>query len=359
MKLLYIGERVDKARCGADAVNLRNYTALNKLFGSGFHHYELTHVSRLATFSNLLKGNAGAIQSRDYRNIVAYIKANRITTVFLWSSKLGKLARSIKHRFPDVKIISFFHNIEKQYYDEELKVNPSLKNRFIASVVKWNEKLAVKYSDRLITLNNRDSLLLKSIYGRYSDFELPITFEDKYDEGKARECQHADDASSRLKLLFVGSNFFANNAGVEWFIRNIMPKLVDVELTIVGKGMDEVFQNSENIHVKGYVDDLSECYYSADAVICPIFHGGGMKTKTAEALMYGCPIVGTKEAFEGYELDHSKIGGLAQTPQEMIEAINRIKNRQRLSSCRKYAREIFLNEYSIESTIKILRANIL
>lgn len=355
MKLLYIGERVDKIRCGADAVNLRNYTALSKLSGTEFHHYELTHVSRLATFSNLLKGNAGAMQSRDYRNIIAYIKANRITTVFLWSSKLGKLARSIKHRFPDVKIISFFHNIEKQYYDEELKVNPSLKNRFIASVVGWNEKLAVKYSNRLIALNNRDSLLLKSIYGRYSDFELPITFEDKYDDGKARECQQADDASSRLKLLFVGSNFFANNAGVEWFIGNIMPKLTDVELTIVGKGMNEVFQNSENIHVKGYVADLSECYYSADAIICPIFHGGGMKTKTAEALMYGCPIVGTKEAFEGYNLDHTKIGGLAQTPQEMIDAINRLKNRRILSSCRKYAREIFLNEYSIESTIKILR----
>jgi len=37
-------------------------------------------------------------------------------------------------------------------------------------------------------------------------------------------------------------------------------------------------------------------------VILPIISGSGMKTKTAEALMYGKSIIGIKEAFEGYKM---------------------------------------------------------
>lgn len=358
METLYIGEKVDKVRSGADAVNLRNYTALKRLLGPRFHHYELKHVSRLSTFVNLIKGNAGTIKNNDYKRIFAYIKAKHITTVFLWSSKLGKLARYIKTELPEVKIITFFHNIEKQYYDEETKINPSLKNRFISAIVIKNESLAVRYSDRLITLNTRDSRLLESIYSRKSDFELPITFEDAFDADKAEKCRQLN-GSKILKLLFVGSNFFANNAGLDWFIKNVIPYLSDVKLTIVGKGMDEVFQKSEKVIVKGYVEDLSEYYYSSDAVIAPIFHGGGMKTKTAEALMYGCPIIGSKEAFEGYDIDYSKVGGRVQTQQEMIDVINRLKNTEFATSCREYARKEFLAKYSIDSSIIKLRTNLL
>lgn len=38
-------------------------------------------------------------------------------------------------------------------------------------------------------------------------------------------------------------------------------------------------------------------------MVMPIFSGSGMKVKTAEALMYGKFLIGTKEAFEGYEID--------------------------------------------------------
>jgi len=356
--LLYIGEKIIKVRSGGDAVNLRNYTALNQISGGNLHHYELKHKNRITTFYNLLKGNVGVICSKDYNSIYRYIRRHNIESAFLWSSKLGKLARDLKTKFPNIQIITFFHNIEKQYYEEETKINPSLKNRFISTIVIKNEALAVEYSDYLITLNSRDSRLLENFYGRKSDFELPISFEDTFDADKAERCRRPNGSKS-LKLLFVGSNFFANNTGLEWFIKNVMPYLSDVELTIVGKGMDEVFQNSDKVTVKGYVEDLSEYYYSSDAVIAPIFHGGGMKTKTAEALMYGCPIIGTKEAFEGYDIEYSKVGGLAQTPQEIIDVINRLKDTTFAAYCREYARKEFLCKYSIDYSVKTLRKYLL
>ena len=42
-----------------------------------------------------------------------------------------------------------------------------------------------------------------------------------------------------------------------------------------------------------------------------------MKVKTCEALMFGKNIIGTKEAFEGYELDYQKVGAMCNTKEEL------------------------------------------
>lgn len=120
--------------------------------------------------------------------------------------------------------------------------------------------------------------------------------------------------------------------------------------------MDKIFTSTSNIEVHGYVKDLAQFYYQADAVILPIFSGGGMKTKTAEALMYGCPIIGTKEAFEGYKLDFCKIGGMANTKEDMIISINKLKeDPESVKKASEYARSIFKQLYCFENTIQDLK----
>lgn len=357
--LLYIGNNIRKIQTGGDAVNVRNFSLLKTLLEEKFYHYEIKENSgRFNTFINLINRNIGGIHNNDYHQIVEAVKRYNINSVFLWSSKLGKLAKFLKANIPEIKIITFLHNIEKQYNSEELKLNHSIKNRFISAIVNYNEALAIKKSDILITLNNRDTSLMKSLYGVQSSFELPISFEDHYNAEKAN-ILYTSKSTHPFKLLFIGSNFFANNNGMNWFLTEVMPYLTDVELTIAGKGMSSVFKESVNIKVYDFVEDLSELYYSTDVVIAPIFYGGGMKTKTAEALMYGCPIVGTKESFEGYDLDYSKIGGIAQTPNDMIDLINRLKNQPSLIDNRRYAREVFLRKYCIDSSIEILKDHLL
>ena len=93
------------------------------------------------------------------------------------------------------------------------------------------------------------------------------------------------------------------------------------------------------------VEDLEEVYEQCHIVISPIFHGGGMKTKTAEAMMYGCPIIGSKEAFEGYDVDYNQIGAQCNTAKEFIDAINRMRTSEVLIQCARYARNIFLRKY--------------
>jgi hypothetical protein len=49
------------------------------------------------------------------------------------------------------------------------------------------------------------------------------------------------------------------------------------------------------------------------AVVCPIYAGSGMKTKTVEALKYGKYIFATPEAFEELPAISAKSGGSAKT----------------------------------------------
>lgn len=352
-KLLYIGDNPAKSTNGGEWINQRNILALKNLYHNNLHIFPIVCKNSLITFLNLLFNYMiGSSPFVTFR-IIQYIKRNNINYVFLASSKLGKLALLIKRNFPEIKIYIFFHNIEKQYTEEEVKVNPTWKNHFIAKVTAYNERLSCQYADKLILLNQRDNLLLKEIYNKEASILLPTTFIDKFNPKLKKEKK---SINKDFILLFVGYAFFANIEGLKWFIKNVLPELENCKLQIIGNGMNKIFTSTENIEVHGYIEDLSQYYYQCDAVILPIFSGSGMKTKTAEALMYGCPIIGTKEAFEGYNLDFDLIGGLANSKTEMINSINRLKNNISIKEeAQKYARNIFNQFFNFDKTIAALR----
>ena len=62
--------------------------------------------------------------------------------------------------------------------------------------------------------------------------------------------------------LFVGSDFFANLEGIDWFINNVL-KSVDMNLLIVGKGTENwrsTYRNISNLDIIGTVDDIKDYY---------------------------------------------------------------------------------------------------
>ena len=119
-------------------------------------------------------------------------------------------------------------------------------------------------------------------------------------------------------------------------------------LEIIGRGTSEWLNESifkhKKIKIYGEVENLDYYYINADAVVIPIFIGGGMKTKTAEALMYGKHIFATQEAFEGYDIDYNKVGALCNTAEEFINKIN-LFSKSNYRKYNSYSREIFLKNY--------------
>lgn len=288
------------------------------------------------------------------RDISKQLDSGLYTHIYFSHSFYGRIAEYVKKRYPHIIIVTFFHNVEYPHHNDRKKVNgiSSLLNKCIQLCsLKQNEKKSCKYSDTIIVLNKRDSNDIKRIYGRAADYIIPTSLDDLYNKEKAQITNHKD-----LNYLFIGSNFYANVRGLQWFISNVMPHIKG-KLYIVGTGMDEVkFKDidPERVTIIGYVEDLSTYYYDADIVINPILSGSGMKTKTAEAMMYGKTIVGTRESFEGYDIDNENIYE-CNSSEAFIETLNRLNSTGAISRFNQGVRDIFLRSYTLDSALAQFR----
>ena len=267
--------------------------------------------------------------------------------VFIDRSVFGIFAKQLKKNNYEGQIITFFHNVEKIYFADKI---PLFKPwRFwVLNCADKNDKYACTYSDKIIALNARDAQEIEKRYNRNPDLLIPAAFKDSY----SQDFFPQENTSVPLKCLFVGSYFPANSEGIKWFIREVLP-FVDIHLQIVGKRMNLLKKElniPESVELIADAPDLKPYFENADVVILPVFKGSGMKVKTCEALMYGKNILGTTEAFEGYEIDYTTVGGCCNTKGDFIEKINDFISfpRPRFNTC---SRKMFLEKYSEQSVM--------
>lgn len=314
------------------------------------------------TFFNRLESSSLIIENK----IVKKIEIENYNIIFLDNSGFGYLAERIKKKFPKKKIIIFCHDINYCFFSSVLteykkdrfnlksffRILKAKKEIFNAKI---NEKKSFKNADKIITLNSRDTKLLEKEYGYKSDAEIEVTLPIPKIKVELKKIFN----SLEFNLLFVGTASLKPNLnGVEFFIKNVLEG-VEADLYIVGKGMEKYKEKFEKLNKKvkviGTVENLDNYYLDADAVIAPIFAGGGMKVKTGEALSYGKTIFGTIESFQGYELDYDKVGGICNCSEEFIEKINNYikywKNNG-MPKINKYTNKIFIEKYSYNSSIK-------
>lgn len=353
-KLLYIGRNTNNLlKVGGNIGRKIHEDALEEIFGDRIDKYLLDYKtnSLKVYFYKIFFLYFPEINRSVFGNIKNKIKKIQPQIVFIESSQYGSIVKYIKKNFPAICIITFFHNIELQYAMTYLSLF-NIKSYLFYLMSQVNEAQTVKYSDKCIVLNNRDANLLQQLYKRNADCILPVSFKDVLSMSKLNKIKKETYLINKHECLFIGINFEANIQGLNWFIKKVLP-FVDVHLRIIGVGMSKVFSNTDKIMVMDYVYDLSEYYINTDFIIEPIFTGGGMKTKTAEAMMWGKAIIGTDEAFCGYEIDN--VVGLysCNTDEEMIEKIQSIYN-DNITNFNPHIRELFLERYSFKSTLQIL-----
>lgn len=333
---------------GGKLIMDRNLDFCKRYFGEKNVYYlePAKNLSRLKQLISIFTGSFYPLSNLK-RQVDNLIKRSNISYVFVDLSLYGNFIKYLKVNNPEIKVLCFFHNIEYNYFKDLYKYKNNLLKKIILNSVYNSEKKSVLYSDIVIAMNSRDSNEMYLTYRRSADFELPSSLDDVF-----IGYQDNDDSSSEvINLLFVGSAFFANIEAVKWFVDKVVPNLkINFLLTIVGKGFENVrFENLPlNVEIQGFVKDLTVYYKNAHYVVSPIFSGSGMKTKTAEALMYGKNILGTDEAFEGFEVNYEKVGGKLNTADEYINFLNS------LSYCyvdkyNAYSRNIFLEKYCSSS----------
>lgn len=281
---------------GREMLYRLNYAVLADLFGDELRVFRPTGA-QAASVGGMLKGHIDGLDAPTIADLLGVIRAEGVTRVFLDGSNLGAAARAIKRSTPDVRVFSFFHNVEARFFWGSLKVR---RNPRAAAVLLANylaERAAVRWSDVRIALSRRDGDGLRHLYGRGADAIAPMVLADQLPTDRPGARARAPYA------LFVGGAFYANVEGMSWFAREVAPRIA-IPTVVIGRGMEVLAAECAGnpaTEVVGAVDDLAPWYRDAAFAIAPIFDGSGMKTKVAEALMFGKRVVGTPEAFSGYD----------------------------------------------------------
>lgn len=264
------------------------------------NEYYLMHPTYKEKVIALLNGYTPELSLKSIKKIMKIIENNEIEYVVIECSMFGNLIKKIKSKFKNIKVITYFTDIEADLLYQEMK-NCGIKRKLICQNLIKNERKTVLYSDKKFVLNNRDYNLYKKIYNKIPDEIIPLIISKR----NIDNVNYAHKINTPLNLLFVGGDFWPNIVGIKWFIKNVLSYIkVSFELNIVGLYMEKYKKELEkdfgNINVIGTVDDIEPYLLNADVFIAPVKDGGGMKYKTAEALSYGKTFLGLEESLVGY-----------------------------------------------------------
>lgn len=296
-----------------------NYSVLSSIFGRRLVVFELSpsRPSNVFQILNTFRGHIDGLTGQSIANAIDTIRRENVKKVFVDGSNLGALVSAIKNQLNYVEVTVFFHNVESRFFWGSLVSEKTLRALAIFVANSLAERKSVHFSDKRICLSVRDSNLLRRLYGKAASHISPIALEDQFSP------TNQNHSSMEPFALFVGGSFYANRNGIIWFVKHVAP-YVRIKTYIVGSGMQEIqsqLTTSENVEVIGEVDILGDWYRRALFVIAPIFDGSGMKTKVAEALMFGKKIVGSPEAFVGYENTLPQAGWVCESVEDFIAAI--------------------------------------
>lgn len=346
MKALFITTNDIKESFGGAIGSKRNFELLCKYFGQDNVDYILLNENPNNTFFEKIKKNIDKFLtcSQFETTTLKRVDFSKYALVFNDNSVTGRINKSLRKLGYAGKIVTYFHNCEFELYYQLYDDKPWMIKNNLFRIVKANEAAALRYSDACMILNERDLRDIVKHYDVKFDYKIiPVSIKDTFVENSYDETSHAKPI-----FTFIGSYFGPNVNGILWFIKNVMPH-VNIKLRIIGRNMNKLSSQiaDDNIEILSDVPDLERYIRESDCMVYPIFEGSGMKLKTCEALMYGKNIIGTTEAFMGYDIKNfDDIGACCNTSDEFITAISNFS----LPRYNSKARKIYLDKYSYEAT---------
>ena len=351
MRVLFIGFNEFNKNTGGSMCSKRNFEYVSDICGKDNVKYIMLHDLQNNTFRENVFYKFSKIFRHSTKELLKIKDYRQYDVIYIDSSFSAFLIKKIKRQGYKGKFIVFFHNCEYDFRLSQSRKWP-WSEYFTRKEVVYNERCALNYADCCIFLNKRDLYREIEIYGKYPQkfIVCPMTFRDRFNQTKSAV---NNIASEKAIYTFLGSYFPPNVDGIKWFIKNVLP-YVNIHLRVIGNGMEQLNKDVDcsNVELLGSVPDLEPYLIESDYMLYPIFIGSGMKIKTCEALMYAKNIIGTPEAFSGYDIsDFSKIGACCNDANDFIDAINNIS----MPRYNPDSRRLFLENYSFDKGLELFR----
>ena len=135
----------------------------------------------------------------------------------------------------------------------------------------------------------------------------------------------------RTDFLFIGGfPHLPNVDAVIYFCDEILPlirqKLPDVKFHIIGNAPPaQVLElaNRDGVIVHGFVKDVTPLFRKCRLSVAPLRFGAGIKGKIATSMANGVPVIATRLAAEGMDIEADKHVLVADDPQQFADAFIR------------------------------------
>lgn len=227
--------------------------------------------------------------------------------IYLGRSRFGFFAKWAKKKLPKCKVIANVDNVEYDYVDayfsKDTGTAAKLKKWLEKTVVKRDEKLIIKYSDKLIFLTKRNVNRYNEIYGYRNDDPaiIPICLE---------KVINLERDTDKKTVIFIGSLDYEPNAiAATQLLNDIWMKKYSannsMQLIIAGRNpsneLVESITKVKNVSLIQNFKSIESVVPKGALMVAPIDKGAGMKVKVAETLSMGLMIAGSDEALVGYE----------------------------------------------------------
>lgn len=340
-------------------IDLLNKEAIERKQYISFGYNGRNGINRCIRY---LQGNINFITDGIIKRLCKLIKEYNINMIFSEESDLGKLYKIIKQKFPNVKIVVFFHDISAELFKMRIKDAPKWKIHYLLECrrVISQENVCQKYSDQKWVYHRSDAQRFYNVYGYYPDEMVPLVSDlAEYRSNCKAVVSKPEDEKI---LLFVCSSYYVNKEGFMWFYSSVVDKLDRrYRIRVVGEGTNQLkgIVDNDRIELIGRVDKMEPYYERADIVIAPVFDGGGMKVKTIEALAFGKCFVSTSESLNGYwekipDSVRNRLVFKCDTSDQWIEACNKLLNEE-VKKCNEEILDVMRDSFSYETLLDKFR----
>lgn len=265
---------------------------------------------------------------RVFHDLAELLRDGSFDAIQLESVHLYSYLDMILSRPHKPKILADWHNIEselmRRYAVQTSNLGRKLAAMRTAGLLLSTEKKLLSRCRTHIVVSERERNQLLELAPQTDVHVIPNGVDTSY----FCAANATDKREEKHTLLFVGSmDYHANIDAVSWFVhgpwREIASRFPQLHFTIAGRQPAPAVQAlaSERVHVTGTVKELRDIYASAFAVVVPLRVGGGTRLKILEAMAAGVPVISTRLGAEGLDAQDGVHFLLADTGEQMSEAI--------------------------------------
>lgn len=309
----------DAEQYGIKTYTVRANRDILSRFGNLGYHFNPWHK-----YGNLMHTSA----MRDMSKSLEKIKNDGYSPsiiVLEWTQML-LLIDNIKKIFPNAKCVSSEHDVTYLGYSRKIdfeKVWFFRKLRVISyNNMKSRELSCLNRCDLIKTHNEKDrKLLVNDGLEPYKISALAAYYHNYFDISYNKQ--------SKNVVFFGAMSRPENYLAAIWFIKNVMPLLVNENVSFVvigGNPPKELLMfKSDNIEITGYVENVEEYFGNALCMVAPLSMGAGIKVKVLEAMSAGVPVLTTEIGIEGIPAENGTEYILCNTPDEYKNAIMGLK----------------------------------